>query len=708
MTQPLPEEFTIQDDFPPVSYEQWRALVEKSLQGAPFDRELVTHTYDGIDIQPLYSRGDRNEATDPLGFPGLAPYARGSQPLGSAASGWDLCQEHRHPDLTATNRAIRQDLDGGASSLLLRLDCAARGGFDPDHDATEQLAGRDGVMAYGLADLESVLAGVDLQRVPVVTDAGASFLPAAAALIALWQRLGVPLHEARGAFCADPLAVLARNGRLPVSAQFSLELMADLAEWTAANLPHVRAVGVDTSPYHDAGASAAQEIACGLATAVEYLRAMTGAGMDVDRAAQQIQLRVSLGTHHFREIAKLRAARWVWFRVIEACGGTPESAALRIHARTGNRMLTQRDPHINLLRNTTAVFAAGLGGADSITSVPFDSMIGLPDEFSRRVARNTALVLQQEAHLHRVIDPVGGSWFLDQLTTQMADEIWAQFQEIESNGGMLSVLQSGWIACRINTVQESRARDIARRKVGITGVSEFPDINEERDVRPEPDIAALRVAASKRISASRRKAEINAVTSANRVDSLVQLASRGASIGQMAAALGFHSEEESVPALPSHRIAEPFEQLRDASDAWLALQGQRPRIFMANFGPSSHYTARLTWSRNFFEAGGFEVLDNGGFEDAAQAAEALAESGANIAVICSSDKLYPNVVPQAAAQLKGAGADQVILAGRPGADEAAWRSAGVDRFIFVECDVLETLRALLREQGVLQSETQTS
>ena len=699
-------EFKVQDDFPPVAYDQWRALAEETLKGASFERRLVTHTYEGIDVQPIYTRADQPGEDDPAGFPGLPPYVRGSQPLGAMLTGWDLRQEHAHPDLDATNRAILDDLLGGVTSLLLKFDLSGRSGLDPDDPAATELVGREGLAVYHVDDLDAALKDVQLPLVAVTLDPGVAFLPAAAMLVALWRRRDVSPQLARGAFNSDPLAALVRAGQLPVSARQALSQMADLAKWTANNYSHVTAVGVDTAPYHDAGATAAQDIAFAMATAVEYLRAMTASPMDIDTAAGQILFRMGLGTHQFLAIAKLRAARRLWSQVVEACGGSPSAGAMRIHARTASRVLTQRDPYVNLLRNTVGVFAAGIGGAEAITSLPFDHATGVPDDFSRRVARNTVLVLQEEAHLHRVIDPAGGSWFLDRLTEQVADKAWELFQQVERQGGMLAAIESGWVARQIDAAYAPRAKDIARRKEGITGVSEFPDIDEQRVVRPPPDPVVIRRAAAERVSVARKEAAaLTALASIpHPISAAVEAAAAGASIGQLARALGFH-DQPSAPIAPlePRSFGEPFEELRDASDAWQAKHGRRPRVFLANMGPVAHHTARASYSKNFFQAGGFEVIGEDGFEDADAAAIAFSDSGAVIAVICSSDKLYPDVVPQVARKLKAAGARSVVLAGHPGENEQAWRAAGVDRFIFVKCNVLETLREMLREEGVLTS-----
>jgi methylmalonyl-CoA mutase len=688
----LDQDFSLRDDFPPVSYDEWRALAEADLQGASFEQKLVTHTYEGIDIQPVYTRRDWPGESDPVGFPGLAPFVRGARPLGAAQTGWDLRQEHADPDLAVTNQAILEDLQGGVTSLLLRLDIAARNGLDPDEPAAAELAGRDGIMVYHVDDLDHALAGAYLDMIGVTLEAGAAFLPAAAMLAVLWRRRGVGPDQARGAFNADPLAVLARDGQLPMSAEEALSQMAGLAALAAKKYPHVTSVRVGTAPYHHAGATAAQDIGFGMATAVEYLRAMTGAGLGVDAAARQILFSVSVGTHHFLAIAKLRAARRLWSQVVGACGGSPAAGAMRLHSRVSKRVLTLRDPYVNLLRNTVACFAAGLGGAEAITSVPFDAVIGPPDAFSRRIARNTLVVLQEEAHMHRVIDPAGGSWYLDWLTDRLAAKAWGIFQEVERAGGMLAAIANGWIAKQIDSAFAPRAKNLARRKEGITGVSEFPNVGERLVTRPAPDRAALGAAAARRVAELRNRQPLH---------DPFEAAEHGCSIGQMARGLGFHAKTTAIAPLTPHPFAQPFEELRDASDAWQATHGKRPRVFLANMGPVAHHTARATYAKNFFEAGGFEVPGNSGFKDADAAARAFADSGATLAVICSSDQLYATIVPQLAPKLKAAGARSVALAGNPGANEPAWRAAGIDRFIFIKCDVLATLRDLLREEGIL-------
>ncbi len=703
MPQQLSEKFNITDDFSPVAYQQWRELVDASLKEASFDKKLVTHTYEQIHVQPLYTRDDA-VGSDALGMPGMPPFIRGATPLSSVLTGIDLRQEHAHPDTEITRQAIHDDLQGGATSLNLRWDAAARRGLDPDDEHASGLTATDGIMVFNVDDLVQMFTEVQLTGVPIGVDAGSAFLPVAGLMVGLWDRKHVPRNKIRAAFNADPLATLAREGQLPVAPEVALASMGDLAQWTVSHLPLSTAVGVDSSVYHDAGANAAQDIAFSMATAVTYLREMTSAGIDLDAAARQILFRMHLGTHHFLAIAKIRAARRLWSRIVQVCGGQEASGAMHMHIAASQRVFTQRDPYVNLLRNTVAAFAAAIGGAHVYTSVPFDASTGFPNAFSRRVARNTVLVLQEESHLHRVVDAAGGSWFLDQLTEQLADKAWAVFQDTEQQGGMLAALESGWAAEQIDAAFAPRAKDIARRKEGITGVSEFPDVSEKPAERDPPNAVELRETAVTRVMSSRKPLQQVTTEDAptSQTERMIELAAQGATIGQMAANLGFDAQPpERLNPLPVRSFAAPFEELRDASDEWQAAVGKRPQVFLANLGPVSHHTARATYSKNFFEAGGFEVITNQGFPDAKAAAEAFVNSGALIAVICSSDKLYPDLVPEAARLLKEVGARIVILAGAPREHVDEWQEAGVDRFIFMGCDVLSTLRDLLEEIGVI-------
>jgi len=711
-------ELRILDDFPPVGYEEWKAKAVADLKGVPFEKKLITHTYDGIDIQPIYTSESWPSANDPSGFPGSPPYTRGTSPLGRSLGGWDVRQEVLHPEPTEANRIVLDELDRGVTSVELKLDAAASAGLDADDPRSAELCGREGVMVYSLGDLDQTLKGVQMDVVPVSLEVGATFLPAAALLAALLEERGVEGSKALGAFNSDPLGTLMRDGSLPLPLDVTLEHLTDLAAWTASQLPNVSSIRVSTAVYHLAGSNSVQDIAFAIGTAVEYLRAMTAAGLELNAAVRQIAFHETVGCKFFQSIAKLRALRKLWARTMEACDADVKSASgMQVIVETSRRVITHRDPWVNLLRNTAATFAGAISGADGIVTLPMDAAVGLSDESSRRLARNTQLILLEECHLNQTVDPAGGSWFLETLTDQMAEKAWSLFQQIEGLGGMIKAATSGWIRDQIEAVERLRERDIATRKAALTGVSAHPDVFEKELSRPTPNYAELRAKAAGSLVKWRRDhrqgnsiADLGAVvaksgrSSGELMTSAVKAARSGATIGELTSTLAAAANREGASTTPlaAHPYAAAYEQLRDIVDAYAGAHGsKRPKVFLANLGTKKEFLARSNYARDFFEAGGFEPVDNDGFTDAQALAAAFAASRAEIAVICSTDARYQTDVEQVAPKLRAAGARALVLAGNPGASEAKYRSAGVNQFIFVKCNVLEALRSLLREAGVL-------
>lgn len=693
------------EEFPSPTYEEWQAEVDKALKGAPFDKKMLTKTYEGITLRPIYTRKDWPCDGDPSGFPGAAPFTRGGRASGGVVSGWDVRQRYMWPDPKSCNDIILAELERGVSSLILRFDAAAQAGLDGDADGAAKLAGDNGIMLYSLDDLDLLLTGVELDLLTVSLEAGPQFLPAAALLEALWQRRGIAADKAIGAFNADPISTLAGQGRLPVSTDTALAHLADLAKRTSQTYRHVTAVRVDTSAYHDAGATETQDLAASMATAVAYLRAMTNAGMDIDSACRQIVFTYSLDADQFLSLCKLRAARKLWNRVAEACGASEPARGMQQHAITSTRMMTRYDPWVNMLRGTVACFAAAVGGADSITVQPFNALIGLPDELGRRIARNTHIVLSEESNLPRVIDAGGGSWYIESRTDELARAAWAEFQEIEKQGGIVSAVTSGALAEKIAAAYAAREKNIGKRKDPLTGISEFPNIDEFPIPMEAPDLGTIRREAADRLQAARSKGSagntldaLKAAGTSGVAEAAVAAAAAGATVGAMAAALA--GEATSVTALAKHRFAESFEALRDASDAYAKATGEQPKIFLANLGPIAKHTGRATFAKNFFEVGGIRALANEGFKDAESCAKAFQQSGAKIAILCSADPIYEEMVPSVAPALKNAGCKYLFLAGSPGEHKETYMKAGVDDFIFLGCDVLQSLRSTHATLGV--------
>jgi methylmalonyl-CoA mutase len=595
-------------EFADASRDQWQDLVTGVLRksGAlpdgydgAVESLLSTTTYDGIVLDPLYTADD---STPPAGFPGLAPYVRGGRPQGNVATGWDVRQRHADPDPEATRRLVMADLENGVTSIWLTVG----GGGLP------------------IAAIGDVLQDVYLDLAPVTLDAGADFAAAADELLRVHVDKGIPAGEVKGNLGADPIGHHARAG-----SGADLDGAAALAVRVAAEYPALRSIVVDGLPFHQAGGSDAEELGASIAAGVAYLRALTGAGLDADAAADQLEFRYAATADQFLTIAKFRAARRLWARVAEVSGfASPQ----RQHAVTSPAMMTRRDPWVNMLRTTLACFGAGVGGADSVTVLPFDAALGLPDGFARRIARNTQSVLLDESKLAGVIDPAGGSWFVERLTDDLARAAWDWFTEIERAGGIVAALDTGVVADRLAATWAARSANIATRTDAITGVSEFPNLAEKPITR---------------------------------------------------------AAEPAAPTggLPSIHYAEAYEELRDRSDRTLEETGARPKIFLAAIGSVAAYTGRSTFAANLFQAGGIETIVG--------PVEEFAASGAVVACLCGTDKAYAAEAAGIIDTLKSAGAQRVLLAGKPNAELST-----VDEFVFAGGDALAVLRAIMETLGV--------
>jgi methylmalonyl-CoA mutase len=604
-----PEHLILAADFPEAGRDEWSTLVDQVLRrsgrlgaDAPAGagvRALTTTTPDDIAVPPLFTADDATGLA--VGVPGRRPFVRGSRPTGGVPAGWDVRQRHAEPDPATVRTAITEDLENGAHSIWLTV-------------------GGGGAPVHGLAE---ALADVALDLAPVVLDAGAVAEPAAEAFLTLAAGRGVADDALLGTLGLDPIGLRARTGAGP-----AVESVVPLARRIAQAYPHVRAVVVDALPVHAAGGSDAQELGFSLAAGVAYLRALTAAGLPVDTAARLLEFRYAATAEQFPTIAKLRAARRVWARVLEVSGAAPSTPPV-VHAVASPAMYTRRDPYVNLLRGTVAGFAAGLGGADAVTVAPFDAAIGASTPFSRRIARNTQSMLIMEAHLGRVIDPAGGSWFVERLTDDLARTGWAFFQHVEAAGGAVAALDSGILAEEIGTVRARREKDVATRRVPVTGVSEFPDLAEAPVARtPRP--------------------------------------------------------EHTGGGLPVFRPAGRFEAFRDHSDAVLGATGKRPRIFLATLGPLSAHTARATFARNLLAAGGIDAVEAGPTQTAEDVIAAFAKTGARVAVLCGTDSAYAECATEIVAALRVAGARRVLLAGGTQVD-------GLDGHLYAGGDALAVI-----------------
>jgi methylmalonyl-CoA mutase len=615
MTENSSDELALGAEFPAATGEQWRELVRKVLKDASFESRLVAQTYDGLRIEPLYPR--KPHAT-------LVTGRRG-------ATAWTVMQRLDHPQPAEAKAEAVHDLANGATGLSL------------------EFTGAVGAYGFGLApapeEIAHALEGIDLASgVAFDLDLAPGSNDAAREIAGLFKRRGGVPAAGNIRFGLDPIGAAAvADGSALAWAAMSGELagiVADLAD-RGFQGPFATA---DARVVHNAGGSEAQELAYAVAVGVEYLRALEGGSVALDAARRMIYFRLAADADQFLTTAKFRALRKLWGRIEEACGLAPAPAF--VAAETAWRMMSKRDPYVNMLRTTVAVASAAWGGADAITVLPFTMALGLPDRFARRIARNTQLVLLEESSLARVADPAAGSGGMEDLTDQLCRAAWQRFQQIEKAGGAWAALQQGEFQRDVAAVRAQRRTAVALRKDVIIGTSDFADL-------------------------------------AKMLVSIVDVApswppARGA--------------EPRWEQLAPFRLAEPFEALRDAADQMCLRAGARPKVFLANLGPVSEFGARAAFAKNFFEAGGIEASTNDGYTGAEAAVSAFRQSGARLACLCSSDQIYAREASVTAKALRNAGAS-VWLAGRPGALETELRQAGVSRFIFADCNVLEALQA---------------
>lgn len=636
-------------EFPPATEADWRAAVEAVLKGKSFDKVLVNRTSDGIAIQPLY------------------PRKAGAAPIAARAPGlpWTIAQRVDHPDPAEANALALEDLGGGASGLVI----VTRG-------ATGDRRG-DGLVLDSLADLDRLLDGVMLDLIPVRVDAGTAAGHVAAMIAARVARDGLDPAALTIAFGIDPIGAFARRG--------TLESWDGAAAKAADAVLGLRARGfggtqlvADGRTVHDAGGSEAQELAFALGTAVQYLRMLEAAGLPLEAAARAVSVVLAADADQFLSTAKMRAMRRLWARVEEASGLA--LSHLDLHAETAWRMLARVDPAVNWLRTTTAVFAAGVGGADHVVVEPWTAAIGLPDGFARRIARNTQLILIEESNLHRVADPAAGSGGMEALTDALCRHAWSLFQAWEQAGGIVQALSAGTVQAEVAKVRAERAAAIAKRREPLTGVSEFPNVHETvPEVLHPPKRETRRGVAPVDLPPAGRGERFEAQVAAFAGGAIRSALSRP------------KADTVFVEALKPIRLAEPFEALRAELDALTVSRGARPQVFLAVLGPVAAFTARATFAKNLFEAGGFAAPIPEPFADLSGLVAAFRASGAAIACLCSSDELYASEATDAVEALRAAGARQLWLAGRPGDLEEALRAAGIDGFVFAGGDVLEVL-----------------
>lgn len=696
-------------DFKQATYEEWRVAAEALLKGAPFEKRMLTKTSEGIVLQPIYRKEDVEALDTSANAPGEGNFARGADAGGYLGNAWEIAQEQPYGDPQIFNAALLKDLSAGQSAVNALLDSASQLGIDPD-EATDPQLGECGLSLATLDDLKVAFNGLKADYLPVYFQSGCAGLSTQALFSAWLKSEGVDPAKVKGGLNMDPFGVLATRGKLPASLEALLDELALLVKYNAKNAPDFAAAGISGIPYHGAGASATEELASVLSTGVAYIRAMDTRGIPVNDAASQVRFTLSIGGNFFMEIAKFKVARMLWSKIIREFGGSPESCRMKIHARTGIANKTQLDPYVNMLRTTTEAFSAVVGGASSICVGCFDETTRLPDDFSRRIARNLQVILQEECELMHVIDPAGGSWYIDSLTNELSKKAWSAFQMLEKEGGIVASLKSGKWQETLAATRTDREESLGQRRASLIGTNQYPNL-EEKPL--QAGIVTTAKFKEKVRKASKERREANNCASVRKayedtpeggkVAFLIDAIKGGATIGCITKLFRSDVVEEALDiSLPTWRLAQNYEALRAAAAKHRAKTGMPPQIFLANLGQLKEHKIRADFTRSFFAAGGFECQYSAGIEDVDTGVNEFIKSGARIAVICGTDPAYVETVPALAAALKKAAPEmKLLLAGFPGDNLEAFKEAGLDDYIFVKSNNYEVNKAHLEWLGVL-------
>ncbi|UCH92084.1 MAG: acyl-CoA mutase large subunit family protein [Candidatus Aminicenantes bacterium] len=721
----LEKELKLAEDFSAPTYEEWKTTAKESLKGTPFEK-LVTHTYEEIDLQPIYTKQDIKGLTYIEQKPGFDSHLRGTTPGGYLTQPWEICQEIPANLPQQFNEILKHDLQQGQNSINLLLDQATQKGLDSDAAAKGEV-GRGGTAISTLEDLSTALADIQIEKYPLHINAGFCGLEVVMMLTALFKQQGKEINRIKGSVDADPLGYLAIHGHLPVSLRDIYDRMAWVTNWASQYTPHLKTIGVSGLPYHNAGADAVRELAYVLATAVEYFDQLLDRDVAVDEIAGHMRFTFAIGPFYFMEIARLRAARMLWAKTVEACGGSNKAQKMTVHARTSSYNQTTYNPYVNMLRTSTEAFSAVVAGVDSLHTNPFNEVLGNPNEFSRRVARNTQILLHEECRLDRLIDPAGGSYYVEKLTHEICQKAWKLFQEIETMGGMSHALQKDFPQNETAAVHEKRKQDFAKQKSSIVGTNYSANVKEKKLQTNFPDYEDIYQVRKQYLKKYRDNRKVDQAVIDEKVSALktflvsdtidlvrvgAEALLTGATIGEICAAVSpKKAGTVKIKSLELLRAAEIFETLRDAVEIHKEKTGSGSsgaRVFLVTMGPLSQHKARADFSQSFFEVGGFDVIypqfpQGQGFDTPESAVEAILQSEAPIVVICSTDETYPQLVPPITRALKEKNPGIIIvLAGYPKDQVEIHKQVGVDEFIYMGANTQQILSRVLKKSGILE------
>ncbi len=615
-------------EFPPVSTSAWEERIISDLKGGDYQKKLVWRTGEGFDVKPYYRAEDLAGLEYLNTLPGEFPYVRGHR---TENNDWIVRQDFYTTEIGTINLLAREAISRGAGAV----------GMKTNEVTTHK-------------QLSELLEGIDVNKTAVNFISAQSYPLTLEFLIYELNHRRIGGEKVRGSINFDPLSYLLLHGDYYISRPNDMEEAVYLLGIVRENLPEFKAITINGHYFQDAGSTLVQELAFSLASASEYLACMTDRGLPADDVAPYMQFSLGIGPNYFLEIAKLRAARLLWSRMVEQYQAKrKESYRLFIHCTTALWNKSIYDPYVNMLRTTTESMSAALGNADSVTTLPFDVPFKNSDEISRRIARNQQLVLKEESYLDKIVDPAAGSYYIENLTHSIAHHAWAVFKEIEARGGMTECITSGFIQDETERSRNQKMADMAQRKIIMLGTNQYPNLLETM------------------------------------LDSVQATTDEQAPAGT------------TFKKLTPFRVTAGFEEIRLATERFVEQGGRRPKVFLFTMGNLAMLRARAGFATNFFGCAGYDIIDNLGFSTVEEGVESALASRAEIIVICSSDEEYPLIVPDIAGRIKSAGGTlKVVVAGFPKDFIEAFKTSGVDDFIHVRTNLLETLRGFQRVLGI--------
>ena len=634
-------------EFPDVSTEDWEAAIQTDLKGADYEKKLIWKTLEGISVKPYYRKADTDGIAWLLNnLPGEFPFARGAK---KTDNDWEIRTEIYEQDVAAANKAAKHNLECGAQALSFKSRICSKCG---------QLKGQN---IQSQEDFNALLEGIDVSKIPVYFNFGSRAMQGLEMLAAFWDAgkgaiNRAPTDAPKGGILFDPLAELARCGSIAFKEDEILKEMVKAAQFAENNLPGVNAITVQTHAYHNAGANIIQELSIALSAGLEYMNALTEAGLSAEQAAKQITFSISVGSRYFLEIAKIRALRILWANVLKEYGVV---GTAKIHASTSMWNATVFDPNVNMLRVTTEAMSAAIAGADSITVIPYDAVFKKPDEFSCRIARNVQHLLKNESGFNKIVDPSAGSYYIETLTSQIASLALEAFKKIENEGGLLASLKAGTIQTALAESQKQKEKLIMQRREVFIGTNQYPNLAEKMSEK----IAVMGGSPFKENSAE-------------------------------------NSGKTTVEKLNIRRGAEVFETLRLQTEEYAKKTGAAPKVFLWTAGDLAMRLARATFIKNFFGCAGYTVIDTNGIPNAAAGIELLKKENPQIVVLCSKDEEYLDIAKDVFPAIEKEFSNILrVVAGAPKNTDDL-KAAGAQDFISVMTNAIESLTSYQKKLGV--------